>query len=141
MSPGGRDPGAIERLAGDPPSQWEEPFAFSRAVKAGGLVLVTGTTSVDPTGVVLGETPYEQTIAILRKIEHELGRTGARLEDVIQTRAYVTDISRADEVGRAHGEVFGAIRPCMTMVEISGLIDPRMLVEIEAMAVADAIAA
>jgi enamine deaminase RidA (YjgF/YER057c/UK114 family) len=141
LTPGRRDPDAIKRLAGDPPSPWEEPFGFSRVVTAGGLVLITGTTSVDPTGVVLGDTPYEQTIAILRKIEHELGRAGARLEDVIQTRAYVIDISRAEEVGRAHGEVFGAIRPCMTMVEISGLIDPRMLVEVEAMAVADNVSA
>jgi enamine deaminase RidA (YjgF/YER057c/UK114 family) len=137
LTPAGRDPGAITRLAGDPPSPWEERFGFSRVVTAGGLVLITGTTSVDSTGVVLGATPYEQTIAILRKIEHELSRVGARLEDVIQTRAYVTDISRGEEVGRAHGEVFGAIQPCMTMVEISGLIDPRMLVEVEAMAIAD----
>ena len=78
--------------------------------------------------------PYEQTVEILRKIEHELGRAGAQLTDVIQTRVYVTDISRADEVGRAHGEVFGDVRPLMTMVEVSALIDPRMLVEIEAVA-------
>ena len=83
---------------------------------------------------MLGETPYDQTIEILRKIEHELGRAGASLGDVIQTRIYVTDISRGEEVGRAHGEVFGEIRPLMTMVEVSGLIDPRMLVEIEAVA-------
>ena len=103
-------------------------------LRAGQFVLVGGTTSVDADGVVLGGTPYEQAVEILRKIEHELGRAGARLADVIQTRVYVTDISRADEVGRAHGEVFGEVRPLMTMVEVSALIDPRMLVEIEAVA-------
>ena len=82
-------------------------------------MIVGGTTSVDPDGVVLGETPYEQTFEILRKIEHELGRAGAALADVIQTRIYVTDISRAEEVGRAHGEFFGEIRPLMTMVEVA----------------------
>jgi enamine deaminase RidA (YjgF/YER057c/UK114 family) len=130
----GSTPGDVTRLRGDPPSPWEEPFGFSRVVVAGGFVLVGGTTSVDPDGVVLGLTPYEQTVEILRKIGHELGRAGAGLSDVIQTRAYVTDISRAEDVGRAHGEVFGEIRPLMTMVEVSGLIDPRMLVEIEAVA-------
>jgi enamine deaminase RidA (YjgF/YER057c/UK114 family) len=125
---------AVTRLAGDPPSPFEERFAFSRVVRAGAFVLVGGTTSVDPTGVVLGMSPREQTLEILRKIEHELGRAGARLSDVIQTRAYVTDISRGEEVGLAHGEFFGEVRPLMTMVEVSGLIDPRMLVEIEAVA-------
>jgi enamine deaminase RidA (YjgF/YER057c/UK114 family) len=101
-------------------------------VRAGQFVLVGGTTSVDIDGVVRGETPYEQTVEILQKLEHELARAGARLADVIQTRVYVTDISRSDEVGRAHGDVFGTFRPLMTMVEVSALIDPRMLVEIEA---------
>jgi enamine deaminase RidA (YjgF/YER057c/UK114 family) len=101
------------------------------------LVLVAGTTSVDIDGVVVGETPYEQTQEILRKVVAELDRAGVQPSDVVRTRAYVTDISRADEVGRAHGEVFGDIRPVMTMVEVSALIDPRMLVEIEAEAVVD----
>ncbi|MBV8956751.1 MAG: hypothetical protein JO179_21625, partial [Solirubrobacterales bacterium] len=78
--------------------------------------------------------PYDQTIEILRKIEHELGRAGASLTDVIQTRMYVTDISRAEEVGRAHGEVFASVRPLMTMLGVSGLVDPRMLVEVETVA-------
>ena len=136
MSPraGGR-PGLVRRLAGDPPSPWEREYSFSRVVAAGDWVLVGGTTSVDPSGVVLGETPYAQTVEILRKLEHELARAGAALGDVIQTRVYVTDISRADEVGRAHGEAFGEVRPLMTMVEVAALIDPRMLVEIEAAAV------
>jgi enamine deaminase RidA (YjgF/YER057c/UK114 family) len=104
-------------------------------VGAAGWVLVGGTTSVDVDGVVRGETPYDQTVEILRKVEHELSRAGASLADVVQTRLYVVDISRADEVGRAHGEAFGDVRPLTTMVEVSALIDPRMLVEIEAVAV------
>jgi enamine deaminase RidA (YjgF/YER057c/UK114 family) len=124
----------VERLAGDPPSPYEVAYSFSRVVKAGQFALVGGTTSIGEDGVILGGNPYEQTVEILRKLEHELGRAGARLTDVIQTRVYVTDISRADEVGRAHGEAFGDVRPLMTMVEVSALIDPRMFVEIEAMA-------
>jgi enamine deaminase RidA (YjgF/YER057c/UK114 family) len=126
--------GEVERLPGDPPSPYEGSYGFSRVVSAAGLVLVGGTTSVEENGVVLGDTPYHQTAEIIRKLEHELGRAGARLTDVIQTRVYVTDISRADEVGRAFGESFAEIRPLMTMVEVSALIDPRMLVEIEAIA-------
>jgi enamine deaminase RidA (YjgF/YER057c/UK114 family) len=127
----------IRRLGGDPPSLWEEPFGFSRVVQVGSMVLVGGTTSVDVDGVVVGDTPHEQTVEILRKLKHELGRAGARLDQVVQTRVYVTDISRAEDVGRAHGELFGDVRPLMTMVEVSGLIDPRMLVEIEAVAVVE----
>lgn len=130
----GRDGGAVERLGGDPPSPFEGAYGFSRLVRAGPFVIVGGTTSVDEYGVVQGETPYEQTVIILRKLEHELGRLGRSLEDVIQTRLYVTDISRAEEVGRAHGEALAEVRPLMTMVEVSALIDPRMLVEIEAVA-------
>lgn len=126
----------VVRLGGDPPSPWEEAFGFSRVVCAGGFVLVGGTTSVDVHGMVRGETPREQTVEILRKLKHELGRAGASLADVVQTRVYVTDISRAEEVGRAHAELFGDVRPLMTMVEVSGLIDPRMLVEIEVVALA-----
>ena len=125
---------SIQRLPGEPPSPYEGPFGFSRVVAAGPFVIVSGTTSVGPDGVVLGMTPYEQAIEIFRKISHELERAGASLSDVIQTRMYVTDISRGEEVGRAHGEVFGEIRPLATMVEVSALIDPRMLVEIEAVA-------
>jgi enamine deaminase RidA (YjgF/YER057c/UK114 family) len=99
------------------------------------LVLVSGTTSVDVDGVVRGETPYDQAVEILRKLEHELRRVGASLADVIQTRVYVVDISRAGDIGRAHGEAFGDSRPAMTMVEVGALIDPRMLVEIDAVAV------
>lgn len=125
-----------QRLGGDPPSPFEGRYGFSRVLRAGPFVLVGGTTSVDPDGVVLGGGPYEQTIEILRKIEHELGRMSASLADVVSTRVYVTDISRSDDVGRAHGEVFGDLRPLMTMVEVSALIDPRMLVEVETVAYA-----
>jgi enamine deaminase RidA (YjgF/YER057c/UK114 family) len=123
-----------ERLAGDPPSPWESQFGYSRIVKAGRFVIVGGVTSVTQDGAVIGDSPYDQAVEILRKLEHELQRGGARLADVIQTRVYVTDISRGDEVGRAHGEVFAEFKPLMTMVEVSSLIDPRMLVEIEAVA-------
>ncbi|HEY3728346.1 MAG TPA: RidA family protein [Solirubrobacteraceae bacterium] len=123
-----------KRLPGDPPSPYELRFGFSRILRVGGFVLVGGTTSIDEDGAVVGETPYEQTVEILRKLEHELGRAEVGIEDVVQTRVYVTDISRSTEVGRAHGEVFAQFRPLMTMVEVSALIDPRMLVEIEAVA-------
>jgi len=123
-----------QRLGGDPPSPWESRFGFSRIVRVGEFVLVGGTTSASEDGVVMGESAYEQTVEILGKIEHELSRLGAGLADVIQNRCYVTDISRADEVGRAHKERFADFRPLMTMVEVSALIDPRMLVEIETVA-------
>ena len=121
----------IERLGGDPPSPWEGRYGFGRVVRAGGFVMIGGTTSSTEDGVVLGESAYEQTVEILRKIEHELGRFGAGLDDVVSNHCYVTDISRSDEIGRAHGERFASVRPLMTMVEVSALIDPRMLVEIE----------
>ena len=124
----------ISRLGGDPPSPFEGMYGFSRVAQVGQFVLVGGTTSVDPSGFVVGVTPYEQTVEIIRKLLHELGRTGLTPDDVVQSRVYVTDISRSDEVGRAHGESFGEIRPLMTMVEVSALIDPRMLVEIELVA-------
>jgi len=128
-------PTGVSRLPGDPPSPREDSYGFSRVVAVGGFALVGGTTSVGTEGVVLGETPYEQTAEILRRVEHELSRAGASLSDVVQTRIYTVDISRADEIGRAHAEAFGEIRPVMTMVQVSSLIDPRMLVEIEAVAV------
>ena len=126
--------GSVQRLGGDPASPYEEQFGFSRVVLAGDYVLVGGTTSVDPCGAVLGVTGYEQTIEILRKIEHELSRAGCGLGSIVQVRAYVTDISRGEEVGRAFSDVLGFVRPLMTMVEVAGLIDPRMLVEIETVA-------
>lgn len=129
-------PVRLERLGGDPPSPYEAKYGFSRVVVVRGFVLVGGTTSVSADGVVLGASPYDQTIEILRKVEHELSRVGVALRDVVQTRIYVTDISRSEEVGRAHGDVFGDIRPLMTMIGIEALVDPRMLVEVETVALA-----
>jgi enamine deaminase RidA (YjgF/YER057c/UK114 family) len=131
---GRQDLAEVVRLAGDPPSPWEEEYGFCRVLRAGPLVIVAGTTSVDPSGVILGTSPYQQAVEILAKIAREMGRAGATLADVIQTRVYTTDISRHGEIGRAHREAFGERRPTMTMVEVSGLVDPRMLVEIEALA-------
>ena len=116
------------RLEGDPPSPYEERYGFSRVVTAGPFVMVGGTTSITPDGMIIGATPYEQAVEILGKLVHELGRAGVSVADVVSTRVYVTDISRGDEVARAQH------RPLMTMVEVSALIDPRMLVEIEAVA-------
>jgi enamine deaminase RidA (YjgF/YER057c/UK114 family) len=125
----------IERLTGDPPSPWEARFSFSRIVRVGQFVLIGGTTAADEYGVIVGESLYEQAVEIYRKVAHELSRAEATLAEVIQSRVYVTDISRAEEAGRAHAEVFGDHRPLMTMVQVSALIDPRMLVEIEVVAV------
>ena len=133
-SAGSAGSAGLERLSGDPPSPWEGRYGFSRLVQVGGFVMIGGTTSVSGDGCVLGVTPYEQAVEILRKIGHELSRAGLGFADVVSNRCYVTDISRSDEVGRAHGEVFAGSRPLMTMVEVSGLIDPRMLVEIETVA-------
>jgi enamine deaminase RidA (YjgF/YER057c/UK114 family) len=126
----------VHRLGGDPPTQWETEFGYSRVVVAGGLAMVGGTTSAGPAGAVLGETPYEQAREVLRRILHEFSRAGVMPDDVVSLRVYVTDISRAEEVGRAFSEALGSVGPLMTMVEVSSLIDPRMWVEIEAVAVA-----
>ena len=122
------------RLGGDPPSPYEGSYGFSRGLRAGPFAIVGGTTSVTPDGVVVGATPYEQAAEIFAKVQRELARLGACAGDVVQTRVYVTDITRADEVGRAHAEAFGDVGPLMTMLEVSRLIDPRMLVEVEAVA-------
>jgi enamine deaminase RidA (YjgF/YER057c/UK114 family) len=123
----------IERLRSGAP--WEVPFGYSRAVRCGDLVLVAGTTAVSEDGVVLAPGDAGgQVHAAIDAIERALQSTGARLEQVVQTRVFVTDISRAEEIGRAHGERFGAHPPVTTMVQVAALIDPRMLVEIEAVA-------
>ena len=116
-------------------AQWEEIVGYSRAVRIGNLVEVTGTVAVDENNKVVGvNNAYEQTRYILQKIEKVLERAGASMKDVIRTRIYVTDISRWEEYGKAHGEYFRKIKPCTTMVEIKGLISPEYLVEIEATA-------
>ena len=123
----------IERVGSDAP--WEQGFGYSRTVRAGDLVFVAGTTAIDEDGVVRGVGDAgAQVHHVLDAIEAALGRGGARMDQVVQTRMYVVDISRADEIGRAHSERFGAAAPVTSMVQVAALIDPRMLVEIEAVA-------
>jgi enamine deaminase RidA (YjgF/YER057c/UK114 family) len=112
---------------------WEEIVGYSRAVKTGNLIQVAGTTATDGAGGIVGQgDPYAQTVQTIRNIEAVLARAGATLADVTRTRIYVTDIDRWEEVGRAHGEFFGQVKPATTMVEVSRLVAPEMLVEIEA---------
>lgn len=116
---------------------WEAKVGYCRAVRVGSQIAVTGTAAVGENGEVVGVgDPYLQAKRCLEIIEKALKDSGASLNDVIRTRIYVTDISQWEDVGRAHGEVFGEIFPATTMVEVSALIDPNMLVEIEADAIA-----
>ena len=117
-------------------AKWEDIVGYSRAVRVGNVVEVTGTVAVDEHNTVIGEAdPYLQTKFIIQKIETVLIKAGASLRDVVRTRMFVTDISRWEEYGRAHGEAFADIRPCTTMVEVSKLIAPEYLIEIEATAI------
>jgi enamine deaminase RidA (YjgF/YER057c/UK114 family) len=126
----------MERTNYSSGAKWEDIVGYSRAVKMGNIIEVTGTVALDQNGKVFGGTSaYEQTKFIIQKIEKILNQAGATLNDVVRTRMFVTDISRWEEYGKAHGEFFSGIKPCTSMIEVKGLIEPEYLIEIEATAI------
>src|SRR4051794_39514356 len=111
-------------------SAWEDLVGYSRAVKVGNHIEVSGTVAADEYGNVIGrDDAYQQTLFILQKIETVLKEAGASLNDVVRTRMFVTDISRFEEFGKAHGEVFSSVKPCTSMIEVKGLVAPEYLIE------------
>jgi enamine deaminase RidA (YjgF/YER057c/UK114 family) len=119
-------------------SKWEPVIGYSRAVKVGTLVFVSGTTGMGEDGKLVGPgDPYRQTLQAFKIVEKALAKAGGSLKDVVRTRLFVTDISRWEEYGRAHGEIFRDIRPATAMIQISRLIEPDMVVEVEADAVVE----
>jgi enamine deaminase RidA (YjgF/YER057c/UK114 family) len=126
----------MERTNYSSGAKWEDIVGYSRAVKIGNLIELTGTVAIDEKNNVVGEgNAYEQTMFIIGKMEKILQRAGSSLKDVVRTRMFVTDISRWEEYGKAHGEFFKDIRPCTSMIEVKGLITKEFLIEIEATAI------
>ncbi len=118
-------------------AKWEDIVGYSRAVKIGNTIAVSGTTAVDENNNIIGKgDAYKQTVFILKKIESALQKLGAGMENVIRTRMFVTNIENWEQIGKAHGEFFGTIKPAATMVEVSKFIDSELLVEIEVDAIA-----